>query len=198
MPVKDDDRLVECLAALSRQDYPAGLVEVIVVDNGSTCSPPPVVERFPIARLLHEPRAGSYAARNTGVAAATGELLAFTDADCIPSPTWLTAAAAALQEGADIVAGHVEVFARHPRGPARSRRTRSCTASRSRSTCVGGACATANMVTTRACSTAWWPFLGGLLSGGDIEWTRRATSSGAVDSSTSPKRGSVIRPDVRR
>ena len=62
VPLKDDDRLLECLTALSAQDYPAGLVEVIVVDNGSTHSPQPVIDRFPIARLLHEPRAGSYAA----------------------------------------------------------------------------------------------------------------------------------------
>lgn len=179
VPVKDDDRLALCLEALSRQDYPAGLVEVLVVDNGSATSPRRVVERFPAARLLHEPQAGSYAARNTGVAAATGALLAFTDADCIPAPTWLSAAAAAVQNGADIVAGRVEVFAERPRRPRPVEAYEVVHGFPQEAYVRRGGCATANLVTTRALFDRVGPFAGTLRSGGDIEWTRRATGGGA-------------------
>lgn len=179
VPVKDDERLVHCLRALSCQDYPADLVDVIVVDNGSTLSPQAVVERFPVARLLCESRAGSYAARNTGLAAATGELIAFTDADCIPAPTWLRAAEAALHHGADIVAGHVDVFAERPRRPRPVEAYEVVHGFPQEAYVRRGGCATANMVTTRALFDRVGPFLGTLRSGGDIEWSRRATSQGA-------------------
>jgi glycosyltransferase involved in cell wall biosynthesis len=179
VPVKDDERLALCLLALSRQEYPAALVDVIVVDNGSRVSPRAVVDRFPTARLLFEPQAGSYAARNTGLAAATGDVIAFTDADCIPAPTWLAAAASALRDGADIVAGHVEVFAQDPRRPRPVEAYEVVHGFPQEAYVRRGGCATANLVTTRALFDRVGPFLGTLRSGGDIEWTRRATNRGA-------------------
>jgi glycosyltransferase involved in cell wall biosynthesis len=62
--------------------------EVLVVDNRPNEAIRRIVERFP-ARYLEETRPGSYAARNRGIAEARGEILAFTDADCIPPPGWL-------------------------------------------------------------------------------------------------------------
>jgi GT2 family glycosyltransferase len=179
VPVKDDERLIQCLLAMSQQDYPADLIDVIVVDNGSRLSPQAVVDRFRTARLLHEPQAGSYAARNTGLRAATGEIVAFTDADCIPSSTWLTAAVAALGNGADIVAGHVEVFAERPWRPWPVEAYEVVHGFPQEAYVRRGGCATANMVTSRALFDRIGPFIGTLRSGGDIEWTRRATDRGA-------------------
>ena len=80
VPVFNDEaRLAGCLDALAMQTWPASHREVIVVDNGSV---PPVALRAGAARVIVERRPGSYAARNAGVAAAAGEILAFTDADC--------------------------------------------------------------------------------------------------------------------
>ena len=81
--------------------YPADRFDVVVVDNASTedvAAAVPADERF---TLLVEPRRGSYAARNTGLGVARGEVLAFTDADCRPDPDWLTEAVAELRPKAD-------------------------------------------------------------------------------------------------
>lgn len=79
--------LARCLAALSAQA--GGVpVEVLVVDNGS--AEPPAVAG-PGVRLLHEAEPGPGPARNRGVAAARGAVVAFIDADCFPEPGWIAA-----------------------------------------------------------------------------------------------------------
>ena len=86
--------LSECLAALSRQDYPKELWEVIVVDDGSPNPPNEVVQSFCESMdvdLVIKNHAGPAAARNQGAARARGEILAFTDDDCAPAPNWLSA-----------------------------------------------------------------------------------------------------------
>lgn len=93
-----------CQQSLSREDY-----EVIVVDNGSTDPTPELVKRYAGIRYLSDTRAGSYNARNTGLEAVRSDVVAFTDADCVPDRDWLKAgleALAALPD-AGIVAGRV-------------------------------------------------------------------------------------------
>src|ERR1044072_31217 len=90
VPVWNDAaRLDACLRALDMQTYPCELYEIVVVDNDSDEAVGPVVESHGRARLVHEARPGSYAARNTGLAHARGEILAFTDADCLPVEDWI-------------------------------------------------------------------------------------------------------------
>lgn len=70
--------------------------ELVVVDNGSTDATPMLLDSFadriPMRRVF-EPRKGLSRARNAGLRAARGEVLAFTDDDCLPSPDWLGAIA---------------------------------------------------------------------------------------------------------
>src|SRR5690606_31008932 len=97
VPVRDDvEGLSRCVAALQAQDYPTDRFEVVVIDNGSIRDLRPVVPDEPRFRLVREDRPGSYVARNAGVAVATGEVLAFTDADCRPRADWLSQGVAAL------------------------------------------------------------------------------------------------------
>ncbi len=77
-----------CLQALQGQSGLTGTYEVIVVDDGSPDPLKPIVESYG-ARSLHQRHQGPAAARNLGAEAAFGEILAFTDSDCVPSPTWL-------------------------------------------------------------------------------------------------------------
>jgi glycosyltransferase involved in cell wall biosynthesis len=87
------DRLDACLAALARQTLPAEQFEILVVDNGSTDGTPERIARWadrrPGLRGVEEPEAGVSRARNAGIAAARGELLAFVDDDAVAEPRWL-------------------------------------------------------------------------------------------------------------
>jgi glycosyltransferase involved in cell wall biosynthesis len=96
------------LEALRAQDTDEPF-EVIVVDDGSTDDTPAIVERFaPLATLIRSERsAGPGGARNRGVEAAGAPVIAFTDADCFPTPQWLARGGEAIA-AADLVQGRVE------------------------------------------------------------------------------------------
>lgn len=95
-----------CLAALDAQTFAARL-EVVVVDDGSVDadSVAGTVARHPNATLVRQNAAGPAAARNAGARNARGETLCFTDDDCLPQTEWVEELMAAIQDGADAVAG---------------------------------------------------------------------------------------------
>src|SRR5207253_11161596 len=76
---------------LRRLDYPK--YEVIVVDDGSTDDTAAIASQYDV-RLIRTPNRGPSSARNTGLAAATGEIVAYLDDDAYPDPHWLTYLAA--------------------------------------------------------------------------------------------------------
>ncbi len=79
--------LADCLDGLAELDYPD--YEVIVVNDGSTDSTPAIASRYPY-RLISTANRGLSAARNVGLDAATGAIVAYTDDDARPDPHWLT------------------------------------------------------------------------------------------------------------
>jgi GT2 family glycosyltransferase len=80
--------LEQCLRSLRGLKYPD--YEVIVVDDGSTDDTTAILTAFPEVRAIHQPNMGLSAARNVGLRAATGEVVAYTDSDCFADPDWLT------------------------------------------------------------------------------------------------------------
>ncbi|WP_051581028.1 mycofactocin biosynthesis glycosyltransferase MftF [Pseudonocardia acaciae] len=89
VPVRDrPDGLRRLLAALD--ETAPGLAEVIVVDDGSASDARPVDSGAVRVRWIRHPRSlGPAAARNTGLAAARTEYVAFLDSDVVPLPGWL-------------------------------------------------------------------------------------------------------------
>ncbi len=82
------DTLPACLNALQTQTLPSTAFEVIVIDDGSADDTPRIARAAGV-KLITQPNAGAAAARNAGAAAAQGDILLFTDADCIPAPNWI-------------------------------------------------------------------------------------------------------------
>jgi len=89
VPIRNGREVIsECIEALLAQDFPAGQREILVVDNGSTDRTAEVVRSYPVT-YLSEPRRGVSNARNRGIEAARGEIVALLDGDCVPNREWL-------------------------------------------------------------------------------------------------------------
>jgi hypothetical protein len=98
IPVKDDARrLANCLRTITANDYPRDAVEVIVADNGSTDGTIDVA-RAAGAQVYSGPGLRVSELRNRGAAAASGEVLAFVDADHEIAADWIAAAVETLAE----------------------------------------------------------------------------------------------------
>lgn len=105
------EQLPTLVDALKRQTLDQGAYEVIWIDDASRDGGGLwLQERLPSGwRLLVHPESrGSYAARNTGLRAARGESIAFTDVDCRPNDDWLDHGLAALASAARI-AGRIHL-----------------------------------------------------------------------------------------
>ena len=98
--------LPACLESLGRLNYAD--YEVLLVDDGSTDETRAIAARHPAVRYLpHDRNLGLSTARNTGILAATGEIIAFTDADCRVDEDWLYHTVnELLEDGAAGVGGH--------------------------------------------------------------------------------------------
>lgn len=108
--------LEKCLRSLQEQSCPAGLFEVIVIDNGSSAPPRDIVAGFDFARLDIEMRPGPGPARNRGASLSRGPILAFIDADCTADPDWLGVIhrTFALSPEGTIIGGDVRIAFRDP------------------------------------------------------------------------------------
>ncbi len=95
--------LAECVSACLAQDYPD--FEVIVVDDGSTDDTGAIAKQFEGVRYHLQSNGGPSSARNAGAQLASGNLLVYTDADCVPHTSWLRQLVAGFGEGIVAVGG---------------------------------------------------------------------------------------------
>ncbi|OGJ54733.1 hypothetical protein A3D11_01430 [Candidatus Peribacteria bacterium RIFCSPHIGHO2_02_FULL_49_16] len=91
VPVHNAEHTIaECIESLLNLDYPKEHLEIIVVENASTDETPAALFRYRNdIRILQEPWKSRSAARNRGLWHATGDVIAFTDADCMVERQWL-------------------------------------------------------------------------------------------------------------
>jgi len=169
--------LGRCLASLATgQSKPH---EIIVVDNGSAVLPQEVCDAWPGVRLMQEMQPGPGPARNRGVQAATGNVLAFIDADCVADPLWLAEARRAMADPqAKILGGDVRIAYANPAHLSMLEAYESIYAYRmDRYIAREGFTGTGNLVVRRSVLLDVGPFAGiGVAE--DRDWGQRATAKG--------------------
>ncbi len=172
---KSWNTLLQCIEALERQSYPSEFFEIIVVNNHPEDAPPAGLQKI---SLLAEAVPGSYAARNKGLSKATGDIIAFTDADCIPDKYWLEEGVKAIVEKkADRIAGHIRVTFLGEQLSAVEAYQKALSFNQRR-LADNGLSVTANFLCTRHAIDTVGLFNSDLLSGGDWDWNRRANRAG--------------------
>ena len=114
----EEERIDPLVTCLRQQTYPQELLQILFVDNMSTDSTREKLSAAGFEPLLESQVQNADAARNRAIEQATGEIIAFTDADCMPDKNWINAAIRHFRtSNADLVAGEIQVAAEEP-GPA--------------------------------------------------------------------------------
>ena len=174
---RDWNDLKRCIEALSKQDYPKIYFEVLIVNNDPLSACP---FRLPEAnmRILETAHTGSYAARNMGVQSAKGDILVFTDADCVPNADWLFNGVNFFKNNKNIdrIAGSVVFFNMGPDTP--EARYDQLFSFDQKLLVKKGTSVTANMWAKKRVFESVGLFDFTLKSGGDIQWGLKANAAG--------------------
>ncbi|RYY37992.1 MAG: glycosyltransferase family 2 protein [Sphingobacteriaceae bacterium] len=177
---KDWYRLALCVNALSLQSYGYQNFEIIIVNN---CPDDEVPVGFYIPQncfVIKEAKPGSYAARNTGIKAATGEILAFTDSDCIPDSNWIRNAVTAFHNNPKYsrIAGRIKLYYTSDSLNRAELYEKVYAFNQDIYVKRDGTGVTANLFTYSNVVATVGPFNDSLMSGGDYEWSVRANKAG--------------------
>ncbi len=81
--------IAETIEACLNQDYPKDRLEIIVADDGSADNTGEIIQNYPV-RYLRQNNMGPANARNTGWKSSKGEIICFTDSDCVPAKDWIS------------------------------------------------------------------------------------------------------------
>lgn len=87
-----ENTISRCIDSCINQSYPKDKYEIIVVDNNSTDNTATILNNYNIIYRKEVSIKSSYAARNTGIKHARGDIIAFTDSDCIADNNWISSA----------------------------------------------------------------------------------------------------------
>lgn len=105
----EKERVTKCIDSLLCQSYPQNKIEIIVVDDGSTDGTSSFIRKnFPEVKLITKKNSGAYDSRNRGITAATGNIIAFTDGDCVATKDWIKNIEKVMREkNIDVVGGKI-------------------------------------------------------------------------------------------
>ena len=175
---KSPEKLYTFLSNFNRIDYARDKFEVIIINN---CNTPPKINinvNFTL-RIINENKPGAYSARNKGILSARGAILAFTDIDCLPRVDWLKQASACFEGDQKIerLMGEIYVY------PINSFFSLgwivdSTTAFVQKLNFKKSVSPTANLFVKKEVFKRVGLFDDSLYSGGDFEWSKRATKRG--------------------
>lgn len=178
---EDWDVLQACLDCLAGQTAAPELFEVIVANNNPSAEVPASLRLPRNARVIHATIPGSYAARNAALKEARGDVLFFTDSDCLPDPRWVEAGLARIATLGPVgrIGGAVELLPKDGTWTALELFDK-VNSLRQQDYVRRGWCLTANLVTRRAAFDLAGPFDEDRYSGGDGEWNMRAQERGST------------------
>lgn len=170
------DGLRKCLASLMAQTVDQACLEIIVADNNSDCDMSALMRAYPTVQFLSVKERGAALARNAGIYAARGKILAFIDADCVADPRWLECGGDALS-ACDLSGGEVVVTVENEQAPSAVESFERVFAFRQRIYINRKQFSvTANLLATREAAIAIGPFKNGVSE--DVDWCRRAAALG--------------------
>ncbi len=102
----EKEKLINCINSIYNQSYPNNLIEVIVIDDGSTDGTKNYLKyNFKKVLLIEKQNTGAYDSRNRGINIATGDILAFTDSDCVADKNWINNIVKNIKDSKNIIAG---------------------------------------------------------------------------------------------
>src|SRR5690554_2866403 len=105
IPALNEEKDIEaCLSSLSQQTYPRERYEIIVVDNGSQDSTKALASKY-ADHVLDKTNCNVGAVRNYGSEKAKGEILIWTNADCVVDENWIETGVTLLQENGNTIFG---------------------------------------------------------------------------------------------
>ncbi len=175
----DWKRLSSCIKALSDQTFSKDMFEVIIVNNNPNNAAP---ENFLLpenCKVIAEGTPGSYAARNAALRIAKGEIIGFTDSDCIPDKNWIENAVAYFTNNNDCsrIAGKVSIFFEST-NPSSTELYDKVYAFNQKGYVSFGTGVTANLFTYKYLFSKVGFFDENLMSGGDYFWGTQAHKKG--------------------
>ncbi len=172
-----ENNIADLLESLLEQNYPKELYEIVVVDNNSTDRTRKIVRGYPVKLLEEKEVQSSYAARNKGLRNSLGEVIAFIDSDEVAGKNWLRVGCkCSHKEKADLAGGEI-VIVKGKKETLWSIFDQLVYLNQEKYVKDGWA-ATANLFVNKHVFSKVGLFNHNLVSGGDNEFTRRATSAG--------------------
>jgi|EndMetStandDraft_4_1072995.scaffolds.fasta_scaffold00017_10 GT2 family glycosyltransferase len=177
---KDWNRLSLCINALNQQSYDPAFFEIIIVNNYTSDRLPADYFLPANCKIVTEGKPGSYAARNTGIALSAGEILAFTDSDCIPDKDWIANAVKFMEADAECarLAGRINLYYHSKKLTEAELYEKVYAFNQDLYVNQDGTAVTGNMFSYRFVFDKVGLFKEDLMSGGDYEWSIRARDAG--------------------
>lgn len=181
IPVYNAENNIDALVkSLLNLEYPGELLEIILIDNNSTDKTKERIGQYPVKLLEEKEIQSSYAARNRGIRNARNEVIAFTDSDCIVTPQWVREGVNMLiSKSADLVGGRIGfTYTKHKTAAELYDSIANLQIESSLKKIH--VATTANLFVKLVLFEKIGLFPDSVKSGGDIQWTSKATSAGFI------------------